>query len=370
MTENVKPLAGGHQRGLRGLDQATSEIGPKHNATAAGAQAADVAAAVEKILPDILSEFSSTSGKKPNRGGRPKGSKSKKSLDLIKAMAEIAEAAHPITGRGIGYKLFTRKLIPSMKLSEMDKVYRLLVIAREEGTIPWEWIVDENRGLEIRATWANPEAFADEMTASYRLNFWDQQLRRVQLWSEKGTVRGLLKPILNRYGVGFYPAHGFTSATDAYNISQDNDGRELVILYVGDFDPSGMFMSEEDLPKRFAKYGGDHITVKRIALIAEHVPDDRLSFSASDKPKDSRRKWFTEKYGDRCWELDAMDPNDLRDCVESHVKELIEPEAWKRCEVVNEAQKNSIEEIARKWKSRERFEAFRRDWIAGAEVSS
>src|SRR5215469_5862699 len=35
MTENVKPLAGGHQRGLRGSDQATSEIDPEHNATAA-----------------------------------------------------------------------------------------------------------------------------------------------------------------------------------------------------------------------------------------------------------------------------------------------------------------------------------------------
>jgi hypothetical protein len=30
----------------------------------------------------------------------------------------------------------------------------------------------------------------------------------------------------------------------------------------------------------------------------------------------------------QCWELDAMDPNDLRDCVERAIKELIEPVAW------------------------------------------
>ncbi len=30
-----------------------------------------------------------------------------------------------------------------------------------------------------------------------------------------------------------------------------------------------------------------------------------------------------------------MDPNDLRDCVEDAIKELIEPEAWERCEKVN-----------------------------------
>ena len=32
--------------------------------------------------------------------------KAQRSLDLIAAMCEAAEAAQPITGRGIGYKLF------------------------------------------------------------------------------------------------------------------------------------------------------------------------------------------------------------------------------------------------------------------------
>jgi hypothetical protein len=62
--------------------------------------------------------------------------KAKKSLDLIAAMKKAAEAAQPITGRGIGYKLFVAKLIPSVANSEMQRVYRLLRVAREEGTIP------------------------------------------------------------------------------------------------------------------------------------------------------------------------------------------------------------------------------------------
>ena len=37
---------------------------------------------------------------------------------------------------------------------------------------------------------------------------------------------------------------------------------DLIILYVGDYDPSGMFMSEEDLPNRFAKYDGDHVNAE------------------------------------------------------------------------------------------------------------
>jgi hypothetical protein len=77
----------------------------------------------------------------------------KASLDLIKVMREIAEATQPITGRGVGYKLFSRQLIPSMSRKDMKRVYRLLIIkeAREQGIIPWEWIVDETRELEISA---------------------------------------------------------------------------------------------------------------------------------------------------------------------------------------------------------------------------
>ena len=35
-----------------------------------------------------------------------------------------------------------------------------------------------------------------------------------------------------------------------------------------------------------------------------------------------------------------MDPNDLRDCVEKAIVELIEPVAWKRCETINRRSRN------------------------------
>ena len=89
------------------------------------------------------------------------------------------------------------------------------------------------------------------------------------MWSEKGTVRGVLAPVLDEYGVGFRVMHGFSSATTVHDVAQDDDGRPLIVLYVGDYDPSGMYMSEHDLPDRLEKYGGDHVQLKRIALTAE-----------------------------------------------------------------------------------------------------
>ena len=44
-----------------------------------------------------------------------------------------------------------------------------------------------------------------------------------------------------------------------------------------------------------------------------------------------------------------MDPNDLRDCVEEAIRELIEPEAWERCETVNRAEQESLKTFLEKW---------------------
>jgi hypothetical protein len=273
----------------------------------------------------------------------------KASLDMIKVMHDIAAGIQPVTGRGIGYKLFSRQLIPSMKKNDMRQVYRLLKIAREKGMIPWEWIVDETRSLEKVATWDNPDQYMRSLRRSYRLEFWNQQPVRCMVVSEKGTIRGVLAPVLHKYGVGFEAMHGFSSATAARDLALDKDGRKLVVLYVGDYDPSGMFMSESDLPTRIKEYGGNHIELRRVAITREQAAE-LISFPADEKEDDPRYNWFTERYGDECWELDAMDPNDLRDCVREEIEDLIEPEAWERCETVNDAQVDSIGGFLNTWK--------------------
>jgi hypothetical protein len=145
--------------------------------------------------------------------------------------------------------------------------------------------------------------------------------------------------------------HGFSSATVVHDIADDYDDRPLTALYVGDWDPSGLYMSECDLPDRLAKYGGDHVQVERIALTQEQLAP-LPSFPASDKRKDPRYKWFIENFGNRFWEIDALDPNILRDRVEEEIKSLIEPKAWKRCEVVNRAERNSLRHVLAAWAKR------------------
>ena len=120
------------------------------------------------------------------------------------------------------------------------------------------------------------------MINSYRREYWNQQPVRVELWSEKGTVRGLLRPVLDELGVGFRLVHGFCSSTIVHDVAEDDDGRPLIVIYVGDYDPSGMYMSVMDLPARFERYDGGHVAIKRIALVQDQLAD-LPCFPASDK---------------------------------------------------------------------------------------
>ena len=57
----------------------------------------------------VLEDFFGTSTKKVRGRGMAQAL-----LDLIEAMRKIAEALQPITGRGVGYQLFVKKLIALM----------------------------------------------------------------------------------------------------------------------------------------------------------------------------------------------------------------------------------------------------------------
>jgi hypothetical protein len=252
----------------------------------------------------------------------PRG-KARKSLELIEASIGILEEIQPATVRAVCYRFFTMRLIDSMLKCETNKVSRQLTDARENGWLPWGWTVDETRGVEAAPTWADPAAFAEAVTRGYRRNNWAAQPVRIEVWSEKGTVRGRLAPVLNQYEVPFRVMHGFASATAVQEIVRASlvSGQPLVALYVGDHDPSGLHMSEGDLPGRLWAYRlraqiADDASrespvprIVRLSLPAEDVEHPELpSFDADTKREDPRWRWYVERYGTPCWELDALSP--------------------------------------------------------------
>lgn len=285
-----------------------------------------------------------------SREGRRGRGKAEATRKLIAACREILDEIQPATVRAVCYRLFTAGLIPDMGKASTDKVSRQLVWAREVGVVPWDWIVDETRDAERVSTWTNPEQIISAAVRGYRRNYWQDQAYRVEVWSEKGTVRGTLAPVLHDLGVTFRVMHGFASATAVNAIADESlaDHRPLIALYVGDFDPSGMYMSEADLPERMERYGGE-ARITRIAL-REHDLAGLPSFEAITKQGDARYRWFVERYGKRCWELDAMSPVLLRERVRDEIEAYIDQAAWSRAIEVEAAEVESMREFHERWR--------------------
>ena len=292
--------------------------------------------------------MNSTTTKRKGRG------KSAESLQLIEAAHRILSEIQPASVRAVCYRLFTEKLIPNMSKASTNKVGSQLVYARENAIIPWDWIVDETREAETVASWSNPDSIIRTAVRQYRKDYWEMQPRRVEVWSEKGTVRGTLAPVLKEYGVTFRVMHGYGSATSIHGAAQESvaSDKPLTIFYIGDHDPSGLQMSEIDLPERLVRYGGC-AEIIRIALDKRDVGADSLLpwFPAQDKASDSRYEWFREHYGSRCWEVDALSPVVLRERVGDAIEQLLDMDAWHHAIGIEAVEKESMRNFFGTWKS-------------------
>jgi hypothetical protein len=238
-----------------------------------------------------------------------------------------------------------------MRKSCTNSVSRLIRIAREEGDIPWEWIVDESREAEVVPSWRNPDAIIRAAVKAYRRDYWQAQDCRVEVWSEKGTVRGTLGPVLNKYGVTFRVMHGYASATVVNDVARasSNSEKHSIALYVGDWDPSGKHMSDVDLPRRLSQYGGK-IALRGIAL-QTHDLRKLPSFEPETKRQDPRYRWFVRKVGTLCYELDAMPPPSLRTRVEDSIRGLIDLPMWEHDRMIERAEVQSMQALQDWWKT-------------------
>jgi hypothetical protein len=276
--------------------------------------------------------------------------KGRDTLALIDAAVDILKKIHPASVRAACYRLFVQKLIADMSKCSTNKVGKQLVYAREEGIVPWEWIVDETREIERVQCWRDLEHHLDDFCKEHLKDPWEDQPERLVVVSEKGTVRGTLWPVLEELRVKFLVAHGYFGATTAHDLAEMSreHNRPTRAIYVGDFDPSGLHMSEIDLPQRLKRYGGD-VQITRIAITEDDVFHDGFpDFPASDKSKDSRYRWFTENHGTRCVEVDAMSPPELRERVRKAILAHIDGDAWERS---LEIEQEELAEIG-DWKAR------------------
>ena len=238
---------------------------------------------------------------------------------------------------------FTR-LIPSGP-RDMQRVYRLLKEAARarRHSLGFHRRRDA-RELERVASWSDPEEYIDATIRDYRRDYWDQQPCRVEVWSEKGhrarSAAARARQVRRRFSCG------------AWLQQRDAGARRLQRQYRSSADHHlcRRLRSERTLYVRM-RSARQVFEVRRISHHTQTYRADCKAgrwpaiVSGGDKKKDPRYKWFVKHYGKKCWELDALDPNDLRNIVQQAIRKEIEPVAWKRCTVVEKAEKESLRTV-------------------------
>jgi hypothetical protein len=170
-----------------------------------------------------------------------------------------------------------------------------------------------------------------EDTERYTRRIWDDQPQYVEVWVEKDALATLFSTIADGYRVVTYPSRGYSSYTKVYEainkrFSMYSD-RPITILHFADHDPSGLNMTE-DIQSRLYRYGS-HARVKRIALTYTQVRQFGLE-PMPTKISDSRWREYSSQYGNQCWELDAIPPDELQNIIRNAITAHIDTSKWNR----------------------------------------
>ncbi len=243
-----------------------------------------------------------------------------------------------ITLRQLYYRLVSRLLIPNT-INSYKRLSRIMVKAREDGDVPINCLEDRSRRVLGRGDLgynSAEEYLKKKITTlqdswkSFTMPMWDEQPKNVMISLEKDALSRLVSREANRFSVRTFPTRGYPSFSFVQEMSRyitnQLGGKPTVVLYFGDFDPSGVDI-ERDLSERLEKYGAKDFTVQRIALTADQIKRYRLP-PMPVKMSDARADSFLEEHGDRAVELDALDPNLLQTTVRKAVVKNINMRKW------------------------------------------
>ena len=264
----------------------------------------------------------------------------------------LAESDRAMTLRQLYYALVSTAAIPKTEAA-YGKLKRVMRDLREDGTVPWSWLVDHTRGVFAARTWDGIEDLLRDTAKLYRRDLMRQQEVAIQLWAESDSIGSVIATIANRYTVPTFIGRGYAARGYLWEAARDavaahNAGKAVTILHVGDFDPSGedifrdveetlrvyALAIDEGFPARaireylsrlgaFATGETDWFDFERLALTQQQVDRYHLP-SRPPKASDTRTAKFT---GRGAVEVEALPAEVLVAIVEQAIVESIDPEA-------------------------------------------
>ncbi len=256
------------------------------------------------------------------------------SLKLIERMNSIIEEylrdGYVMTVRQLYYQLVARGVIENTERSYKNTT-DLVNNARLAGLMDWSAIADRTRDFMRHQRWVSGQQILKASSSSYHQDLWVNQECRVFVIVEKEALAGVLEPICYRMDMPLLPARGYPSSTVLREFVLSDilpalsEEQDIVILHLGDHDPSGIDMTR-DLEKRiamFTEYDVERVTLKRIALSMDQIEELKPPPNPA-KSSDSRFAEYADLYGTSSWELDALSPAFINELVATEAGRFVD----------------------------------------------
>ena len=264
---------------------------------------------------------------------------------------EYAAQGFKLTLRQLYYQFVARDLIANTQRS-YKRLGNIISEARMAGRVDWNAIEDRTRNLESNPHWDDPAAIIEAAARSFRIDKWENQACRVEVWIEKEALIGVVERICRRLDVDFFACRGYVSQSEQWAAGKRfaeyrERGQDVVVLHLGDHDPSGIDMTRDN-DTRLALFAREEVAVRRLALNFDQIE----TYDPPPNPaklSDSRYERYYADYGSESWELDALDPRVIQELIGEAVTEYRDEDAWRAMTDRENDEREQLSVVTRRW---------------------
>lgn len=265
-------------------------------------------------------------------------------LALIVQSNRILESFQvKMTVRQLYYQLVSADTIPN-NVKSYKRIVGIIRDARMCGLLDWDWIEDRLREPRIPSTWNSIQEIIAVAQKQFCLDRWAKQNHYIEVWLEKDALAGIVGAETSTWKVPLQVNRGYSSVVAMREaahrfIRASEDGKDCIIGYFGDHDPSGEDMVR-DIRDRLTTFGAE-LEVKKLAIMQDDIDEYHLP-PQPVKDSDARAAAFREAHGDECVELDALRPDVLRGRVNDFISDHLDMDAWNDVRQEEKRQRSSI----------------------------
>lgn len=260
----------------------------------------------------------------------------------------------PLTLRQIYYRLVAAGEIENNRTAYQG-LSKILTELRHDELVSWDAMEDRTRRTSTKRGFTDSQEYLKIVTSSFLTGYTrcrvQGQEKHVEVMIEKDALSKIFENVVWPYCMRVTTCKGYDSTTKVHKYAERAraaiaQGQTPVVLYFGDFDPSGwdMFNSmQKRLSEKFKVHG---IVWKRIALTPEIIEEYQLPKNPDAlKRKDPRANKFMELYGDLSVELDALHPEQLENLIEPALSDEIDWDMFNEQQEIEEIEQANVKDL-------------------------